>query len=112
LQNYARKCKLPIDTVAFNFLLKKEEWSSFAVKPPDGVYIRGLFLEGARWDAKEGSISDSLPKQLYTELPVIHLDPMQHRPEVEKDIYRCPVYKILSRRGTLPTQTHIHTSVF
>jgi len=106
LQNYARKYKLPIDTVEFNFLLKKEDWTMFPTKPEDGVYIRGLFLEGARWDAAEGSISDSLPKQLYTELPVIHLDPQQHRKEVTKNIYRCPVYKILSRRGTLSTTGH------
>jgi dynein heavy chain, axonemal len=106
LQNYARKYQYPIDTVSFNFVLKTEEWTQLHSKPDDGVYIRGLFLEGARWDASIQSINDSLPKQLYTELPVIHLDPQQHRPEVTADIYRCPVYKILSRRGTLSTTGH------
>ena len=36
----------------------------------------------------------------------IHLSPQQHRPEATADIYRCPVYKILSRRGTLSTTGH------
>jgi dynein heavy chain len=106
LQNFARKHQYPIDTVAFNFVLKTEEWTSLTRKPEDGVFIRGLYLEGARWDSSVQSINDSLPKQLYTELPVIHLDPLQNRPESLSDVYRCPVYKVLSRRGTLSTTGH------
>ena len=45
LQNFARKYKMPIDTVEFNFLVIPSKWTSLE-KPPDGVYIRGLFLEG------------------------------------------------------------------
>ncbi|CAM9214827.1 unnamed protein product [Laminaria digitata] len=73
---------------------------------PDGAYIRGLFLEGARWDSEQGSLNDSRPKQLYTPLPVLHLDPEQHRKNPDKGVYRCPVYKVLSRRGTLSTTGH------
>lgn len=106
LQNYARKHRYPIDTVAFNFIFLNDEWTSLKVKPEDGVYIRGLFMEGARWDSTRRSINDSLPKQLYTELPVIHLLPQQHRVDPKGGIYRCPVYKILSRRGVLSTTGH------
>ena len=60
----------------------------------DGAYIRGLFLEGARWDSEQGSLNDSRPKQLYTPLPVLHLDPEQHRKNPDKGVYRCPVYKV------------------
>ena len=63
----------------------------------DGAYIRGLFLEGARWDSEQGSLNDSRPKQLYTPLPVIHLDPEQHRKNPDKGVYRCPVYKVRCR---------------
>jgi dynein heavy chain len=103
LQNFARKYQYPIDTVEFNFRMMEEEWTSLVIKPSDGVYIRGLFMEGARWDSSIKSINDSLPKQLYTEMPVIHLDPQQNRAEPTENIYRCPVYKILSRRGVLST---------
>eukprot|EP00981_Chlorochromonas_danica_P005554 scaffold1129_cov164-Ochromonas_danica.AAC.19 len=106
LQNYARKHQYPIDTVAFNFFIISEEWPAIKERPVDGVFIRGLFLEGARWDSAIGSINDSLPKQLYTELPVLHLSPQQNRPDPNRDIYRCPVYKILSRRGVLATTGH------
>jgi dynein heavy chain len=63
-------------------------------------------MEGARWDAEQHSINDSLPKQLYTEIPVMHLLPVQFRNEPKENVYRCPVYKILSRRGTLSTTGH------
>lgn len=67
----------------------------------DGAYIRGLFLEGARWDPEEGSLNDSRPKQLYTPLPALHLDPEQHRKNPDKGVYRCPVYKVTGDMRTL-----------
>jgi dynein heavy chain len=106
LQNYARKHRYPIDTVSFNFHILTEDWTMLTHKPTDGVYIRGLFMEGARWDTALGAINDSLPKQLYTEIPVMHLHPQQHRVDPRVGIYRCPVYKILSRRGVLSTTGH------
>jgi dynein heavy chain len=105
LQNFARAKTFPIDTVSFDFIVVEKKWETLT-KPEDGVYIRGLFLEGARWDSKIGSINDSLPKQLYTDLPVLHLNPKKNRKDKTEGIYRCPVYKILSRRGTLSTTGH------
>jgi dynein heavy chain len=99
LQNFARKYQLPIDTVNFNFNLLEADWTTLKRKPDDGVYVRGLFLEGARWDNTIKSLNDSLPKQLYTDVPVMHLCPQQFRKDPTSGIYRCPVYKILSRRS-------------
>ena len=79
LQNYARKYRYPIDTISFDFLLHDVDRSTLAVKPEDGAYVWGLFLEGARWDSTVGSINDSLPKQLYTEMPPIELKPIKVR---------------------------------
>jgi dynein heavy chain len=105
LQNFARKMQFPIDTVSFDFIVTETKWEDLK-SPEDGVYIRGLYLEGARWNSNIQSIDDSLPKQLYTELPVLHLNPKKNRKEKEEGIYRCPVYKILSRRGVLSTTGH------
>lgn len=66
----------------------------------DGAYIRGLFLEGARWDPEEQSLNGSRPKQLYTSLPVLHLDPQHHRKNPDSGVYRCPVYKVRVLRRT------------
>lgn len=105
LQNYARKMQYPIDTVSFEFIVRKEKWQDLK-KPENGVYIRGLYLEGARFCLEEESVTDSLPKQLYTDLPVLHLHPVQHREAPTSSVYLCPVYKILSRRGVLSTTGH------
>lgn len=106
LQNYARKHGVPIDTVDFNFIYLEQQWEELNERPVDGVLIRGLFLEGARWDSTIQGLNDSLPKQLYTSMPVMHLLPEQFRKEPKEGIYRCPVYKTLARRGTLSTTGH------
>lgn len=61
LQNYARKHSYPIDTVSFGFeVLDSLRTSGRAstggagsiTAPEDGCYVRGLFVEGARWDSQ------------------------------------------------------------
>jgi len=105
-QNYARKKQFAIDTVDFDFVVKKENWQEIKEGPEDGVYIRGLYLEGARWNPDIESIDDSRPKQLYTEMAMIHLLPVKDRKKPEGGVYLTPCYKILSRRGVLATTGH------
>lgn len=88
LQNFARRKRLPIDTLSFDFrFLNHRPYEGIEAKPEDGCYIRGLFLEGARFDQDGGQLADSIPKQLYTQLPVIHLLPLPNRPKPTAGIY-------------------------
>jgi dynein heavy chain len=112
LQNFARKHSLPIDTVANGFKYLDDDPTDIEKKPDDGCYIRGLFCEGARWSAGTGSLEEPLPKELFSTMPVIHLSPEQDRPITTEGIYRCPVYKILTRTGTLSTTGHSTNFVF
>jgi dynein heavy chain len=106
LQNYARAKQFPIDTVSFSYVMKEESPDQLSVKPEFGVYIHGLFLEGARWDMAASSLVDPKPKELFSPMPVIHMLPQQNRETPQSGIYRCPVYKILTRTGTLSTTGH------
>jgi dynein heavy chain len=105
-QNYARKNQFPIDAVDFNFIVIATPPAEIEAAPEDGVYIRGLYIEGARWNEETLSIDDSRPKQLYTLMPIIHLEPEKDRQPVNEGVYRMPVYKELSRRGILATTGH------
>lgn len=43
--------------------------------------MKGLFLEGAGWNNKEGILEESHPKALYIEMPIMHFLPV-----LEKEI--------------------------
>ena len=79
----------------------REQPSELTTRPDNGSYIRGLFVEGARWDMDKFELSESRPKELYTDMPVIWLVPMANRKQPETGIYMCPVYKTLTRAGVL-----------
>ena len=109
LQNFARKYQKPIDTISFDFKYlddKKTDGSDVTERAPDGAYVYGLFIQGARWNYETHVLDDPKPKELYDVCPLLHLDPVQDRPDTEGGIYRCPVYKTLTRAGTLSTTGH------
>lgn len=43
---------------------------------------------------------------MYVELPLIWFVPKRNREKPTTGIYMCPVYKVLSRTGTLSTTGH------
>ena len=65
----------------------------------DGCYIRGLYMEGARWDMETKQIGESKAKELFSKIPVIWLKPSVNRVVPTQGIYLCPVYKTLTRAG-------------
>lgn len=106
IQNHARRYKLPIDSLSFQFIMKPESVEQLTARPVDGCYTYGLFLEGARWNPETKALDDPLPRELFAKMPVIHLLPQPNREAPQRGIYRCPVYKILTRTGTLSTTGH------
>jgi len=108
MQNFARKYNEEIDLLSFSQRTLDDiaNPKSELTKPPeDGVYLYGIFLEGARWDTKTKKIADSRAKELFTELPALHFLPVKNRVPNTLD-YRCPCYKVVSRKGTLLTTGH------
>jgi len=96
-----------IDLLSFEFkVYDKLKASEIIEKPQSGVYVYGIFLEGARWNYQTHFLDDSLPKELYTDVPVIHFQPVANRETPTSGVYFCPLYKVLSRAGTLSTTGH------
>ncbi|KAI8893820.1 dynein heavy chain and region D6 of dynein motor-domain-containing protein [Globomyces pollinis-pini] len=108
LQNYARKYSIPIDLLSLSFEVMEQD--SFTIAPEDGVYVRGFYLEGARWDRHHGVLGEQYPRQLTDSVPIVRLTPcLSDAPyflSAKQNCYECPVYKTSMRRGTLSTTGH------
>jgi dynein heavy chain len=105
LQTFARKYSVAIDTLTFTFdahSVSRTEPHSLKEGPEDGIYVYGLWLEGARWDSEKQQLAISTPKEMYCLLPMVHFTPAVGHKCAPVD-YACPVYKTAARKGVLST---------
>jgi len=100
LQTHSRKEHIPIDRL--NFAFKVMEVNGGLPPPLDGVYINGLYLQGALWDTKKRCIADQLPGDMFDPMPLLHFLPVEMYKRRESE-YSCPLYKTSERSGTLST---------
>lgn len=107
MQNFARKNKYAIDRIDFDVEVHDECKldGSDLTAPESGCYMHGMFLEGCRWDDTIHALAPSLPKQLFTQLPVVFWKPVLDW-KGKTGVFPCPMYKVLSRKGTLSTTGH------
>ena len=105
-QNYARKYTIPIDSVTWDFAMIPGTVADFKSPPEDGVYVHGLFIDGARWSPDDKILTDSLPKILFSEAPAMHLLPKEQSALKPWPCYECPTYKTSARFGMLSTTGH------
>ncbi|XP_038567842.1 dynein heavy chain 5, axonemal [Micropterus salmoides] len=60
--------------------------------PAEGVYVYGLYLEGAGWDRRSCKLIDSKPKVLFEMMPVIRMY-AENNGAKDSRLYSCPIYK-------------------
>jgi dynein heavy chain len=110
LQTHSRVTGIPVDKLGFDVEVCRTEPTE---RPRHGAFISGLFLQGARWDRRNGAagcLADAVPGELFDKMPSIKLLPVELVEEEaggggdgKKKTYSCPVYKTLERRGVLST---------
>jgi len=122
LQVHARKYGLPIDRLTFEYhvmpMYRDQEEITVASAslgygqqleqdkvlklPNDGILVHGLFMDGFRWDDKHMLLADSLPGEMNSALPMMHMEPKMDFKASSSD-YQSPLYKTSVRAGTLST---------
>ncbi|XP_055377517.1 dynein axonemal heavy chain 5 [Condylostylus longicornis] len=61
--------------------------------PTEGVYVHGLFLEGASLDRKSGKLVESRAKVLYEQMPIIYIYAINTTAGKDPRLYECPIYR-------------------
>lgn len=69
LQTHARKYQIPIDALNFSFsVLRIDDENEVEEAPENGIYITGLFLDGARWNRNEHFLATAFPGPMFNDI--------------------------------------------
>uniref|UniRef100_F7E952 Dynein axonemal heavy chain 2 n=1 Tax=Callithrix jacchus TaxID=9483 RepID=F7E952_CALJA len=100
LQSSARQNNISVDSLSWEFIVSSVDDSNLVYPPKDGVWVRGLYLEGAGWDRKNSCLVEAEPMQLVCLMPTIHFRPAESRKKSAKGMYSCPCYYYPNRAGS------------
>ena len=106
-----------LDTVILTNEVTGKMREEINVPPVEGIYVFGLFLEGASWSKTHSRLAESKPKILFDPIPVMHLsaassnDPPTTATNKATN-YVCPIYKKPKRTDkTFVATVNLRTSV-
>eukprot|EP00730_Choanoeca_flexa_P002353 TRINITY_DN11019_c0_g1_i1.p1 TRINITY_DN11019_c0_g1~~TRINITY_DN11019_c0_g1_i1.p1 ORF type:complete len:1435 (+),score=328.02 TRINITY_DN11019_c0_g1_i1:91-4305(+) len=99
LQQAARANGVSIDALSWEFPVMTLDDVNLVEQPKDGVYVRGLYLEGAGWDKKRACLEEAAPMELVCSMPTIHFKPTENKKLAKKGMYACPCYYYPNRTG-------------
>jgi dynein heavy chain len=70
--------------------------------PPEGVFVHGVFLEGARWSAEDGCLAEPTAMELFVQMPVILFKPVEvkKRGALAPGLAGVPLYLYANRTGS------------
>ncbi|KAL0040883.1 hypothetical protein WJX79_008591 [Trebouxia sp. C0005] len=100
LQTTARRNSIPIDSLSFEYSVVNIGERELQQPPKEGVYVKGMFLEGAGWDFEEGCLCEPNPMELIVPMPVFLFKPVENKKKSQKGLYSCPLYIYPHRTGT------------
>ena len=69
--------QVSVDSLSWEFIVSMVDDNHITSPPKDGVWVKGLFLEGAGWDKKNACLVEAAPMQLTCPVPTIHFKPSE-----------------------------------
>ena len=111
-QNHARETKIPVSDIVLEFTVMNLSREDIKKHPEAGVYIYGLYLEGASWDEKLGLV-DQKEGEMRCDMPIIWFKTAQEKKNDNNDddddveegeetyIYTCPMFKTGKRASII-----------
>ncbi|XP_052062310.1 dynein axonemal heavy chain 5-like isoform X2 [Mytilus californianus] len=82
-----------LDTVIIHNDVTRNMKDDITTPPNEGVFVYGLYLEGAGWDRRGCKLIEPKPKILFESMPVIHIYAINSTGGGDSRMYQCPIYK-------------------
>jgi len=101
LQTAARQNQLSVDSLSWEFIVQTVDDSNLTGPAKDGVYVKGMYLQGAGWDKKNAYLVEANPMQLVCQMPTIHFKPVENKKKSSKGVYTAPCYYYPNRAGVM-----------
>ena len=98
LQQTARRGGVGIEGLSWEWTVMTTAESAVVSRPKDGAYIKGLYMEGARWDADNACLTEAGTMELYSSMPLVHFKPVEGRKKGSKGLHALPLYQYPVRR--------------
>jgi len=108
LQTCARTNGVAIDALSWEFpVLQHADVTQITSYPKEGVYVSGLYVEGACWNFASGFFEEPRPMELVSTMPIVHFKPVEGKRKSTKGFYSCPVYMYPIRTGSRERPSYV-----
>ncbi|CRG94855.1 dynein beta chain, putative [Plasmodium gallinaceum] len=95
LHEYSKKNEISYDLITFEFTtVSKSDENKLKNKGiEEGIYIKKLVLQGAKWDFISQSLMETDNNNFYFIIPIVYLKVvLKKKNKNDNDIYYCPLY--------------------
>jgi dynein heavy chain len=99
LQQSARRSGVSIEGLSWEWVVMTTAEQAVVSRPRDGCYVKGLYMEGARWDVENGCIGEAGTMELYSAMPLVHFKPVEGRKKGSKGMHAVPMYQYPVRKA-------------
>lgn len=88
-------------SIMYTVVTKERNAKNIKKKLEHGCYIRGLFIEGARWNADKDCLDYQKPKELIEEMPLVQVIPVEANKLKLRNTIKTPVYVTQDRKNAM-----------